>query len=121
MKNNLITQTMIAAATLAGAATLHARDIPSHVPTGASIDTIAGKCGLHGLGRGGQQTGKAAEYNGLCDQLTDAEICLAIIKGRFRGQGELREVRWDRQRERASYCLEHFQQELLGQQETDQD
>ena len=108
-------QLIVKLAAIALAATAQARDLP--VPHGPDIDVRASACGLgpdHGqLGGELGQTGKAGMYNAYCNDLTDAEICLAIIKGSLNHEGE--QSIWGTSEARVNFCLDEFKKNLLGE------
>ncbi len=87
-----------------------AEQIP--VPRAHDIKPMAASCGIGPF----PQLGKAGQYNPHCTTLTDAEKCLALIKGHMSSEGVMRSVgdseEWA---ERANYCVEHFRKQLLGE------
>ena len=96
-------------AVLGTAFSAFARDIP--VPTGQEVGRHASSCTL-GSGEGDLgQTGKAGEYNGFCNQLTDAEICLALIKQSITSRGSQHTMN----ETRSEFCLDEFRKNLLGE------
>ncbi|MEM7646143.1 MAG: hypothetical protein AAF203_04470 [Pseudomonadota bacterium] len=95
----------------------HAKgSIQQDLPRGPDIEARAAACGVgdqHGeFGYPLGQTTKAGPYNGLCKDLTDAEICLALVKSEMNNRGDLGLVS-SRHKPKAEYCLEHFREQLL--------
>lgn len=77
-------------------------------PRGRDILPQAGNCAIGPF----HQTSKAGQYNILCEEMSDAEKCLAFIKGQFDNEGghlpfSQHEV------EKATYCMEALQKALL--------
>lgn len=107
MKTSTLLNLSLTAA-LASATAAHAAErLP--MPTGHNILPHASNCNLGPF----EQTSKAGGYNGLCDALTDAEKCLALLKENMTHQtGELRRTA---DVERVAYCLEEFRRGLLGE------
>lgn len=77
-------------------------------PRGRDISSQAGNCNIGPFG----QTAKAGPYNGLCETMTDAEKCLALIKGNMTSDYQFHRVNGD-QIEIVGYCLEHLRSQLL--------
>jgi hypothetical protein len=103
MKNHDLRPLALGAALLATSAYA---DIP--VPRADNIDALASNCGIGPF----EQTTKAGQYNPYCTQLTDAEKCLALVKKLMTGDGVLHPAKNDSNR--ASYCLDEFRRDLLG-------
>ncbi|HEY8278657.1 MAG TPA: hypothetical protein VIH99_03480 [Bdellovibrionota bacterium] len=82
------------------------------VPRGSEIEAPAGFCRIGPFG----QTNKAGPYNAYCEQLTDAEKCLALIKLHMHSHdGEVeRAGSFQQDAERAAFCLDEFRNKLLG-------
>jgi hypothetical protein len=82
--------------------------IPPSLPRGQNINSLAGACAIGPF----EQTGKAGPYNAYCDQLTEAELCLAFIKGHFNTMdGRVHPNRLEQGK--VTYCLDTFRNELL--------
>lgn len=111
MKKQTLT---IAAITLAGATGSAQFD----VPRGQNVEPLAANCGAGPFG----QVSKAAYYNHLCKTMTDAEKCLARIKGHLylASAGEdsttdqylFRPARGS-EADVMAYCLDHLRSQLL--------
>ena len=105
-------QLIIKLATLALAVGAQARDLP--VPHGADTLTQAAACGVgpqHGeFGGPLGQTGKAGQYNSYCKDLTDAEICLAIVKSSITKEGKQYAPY---NQAKAKYCVGEFLNNLI--------
>ena len=84
---------------------------------GPDIKSRASGCGVgdqHGqFGEPLGQTTKAGEYNSLCSTLTDAEICLALVKRSMSSEGVLAKERYYSD-EKVNHCIETFKNSLLG-------
>lgn len=80
---------------------------PTPLPRGEEILDMAGNCKIGPF----EQTSKAGHYNSLCNELTDSEKCLALLKQSF--YGSVGETRPAYEPEKLSYCLDHFRNELI--------
>lgn len=93
---NQIIGTAVVAAGLS--ASLVATAKVSGLSRGADVGELAGNCGIAKF----PQTSKAGGYNAICDEMQDAEKCLALIKQHFNSDGSTN-VTHDAGRMR--YCL----------------
>ncbi len=101
-------RTFLIAGLLLGA-TAGAQD--TTVPRGPDIGDLAANCGLGPF----DQTTKAGIYNGLCEQLTDAEKCLALVKQSMSAEGVLSRPQGNQPKEKVSYCLDVFEAAMILQ------
>lgn len=105
VKTNMSSTLTVACLSLAGS--FSAQAAPQDPPRGADVGALAGNCGIGPFA----QTAKAGYYNELCDEMQDAEKCLALIKGHFRSTGETDNVP-AQQKEKAAYCLNVLKESL---------
>ncbi|MBY0370985.1 hypothetical protein K2X33_09880 [bacterium] len=70
-------------------------------PRGADVDELAGNCNIGTF----PQTSKAGSYNNLCDQMSDAEKCLGLLKQHFNYNGTTRVTH---EPQILAYCLEEL-------------
>ncbi len=77
-------------------------------PRGQDVRPQAGNCEVGPF----HQTMKAGEYNILCQEMSDAEKCLAFIKGQFDTEGGHQPFS-DIHVEKAKYCMDALQKALL--------
>ena len=76
-------------------------------PRGPDVDPIAGNCAMGPF----PQTTKAGWYNSICEEMSDAEKCLAVIKGHFRHNGDLSD--WSpHSQEKVQFCLDTLKSDL---------
>jgi hypothetical protein len=72
-------------------------------PRGVDISPIASGCGIAKI----PQTNKAGPYNQLCDELSDAEKCLAIVKDQIYSRDyKFRPISSDDQKTKMAICIE---------------
>ena len=101
-------QKYLVPAVLAGTVTLGQGAAAQEIVRGPNIAPIAGNCFIGPF----PQTNKAGIYNRYCDELSNAEKCLAFIKGRFWSDGQTSPVSSERESEKLSFCLEQLKQDL---------
>jgi hypothetical protein len=79
----------------------------AEVPRGQNIEPRAAGCNIGPFG----QVRKAGEYNLLCNEMSDAEKCFALIKGHFDEAGAIQPTS-ESDLARMKYCLDTLTREL---------
>lgn len=112
-------QTLTIAAIALATTTVGAQTQYDGPPRGRDIDAGAGSCGAGPFG----QTGKAGSYNPICRTMTDAERCLALIKGNLylnnpSDQSQATDQyhfvpATGHEAQVMTYCLDHLRSQLL--------
>jgi hypothetical protein len=100
---NQILASLVAAASIASPAVAHTSKVGTPkapaIGRGANVERLAGHCPVGSF----PQTSKAGPYNALCNQMPDAEKCLAFIKQHFNDTDGV--VTETEDVDRMSYCL----------------
>ena|GEM_PF-2372885 len=84
---------------------------------GRDIDPVAANCqiGEH------DQTSKAGSYNLICEEMSDAEKCLALIKGALVKSNDEYEFRKFANSDKREFCLELVLDQLGPDDTSDED
>ena len=80
---------------------------PYEPPRGPAVEGLASNCNMGPFGK----VSKAGPYNGLCDEMSDTEKCLALIKDNMRSDGTMYPAGADQDRKK--FCLQTFEAALI--------
>ncbi len=89
-------------------------------PRGVDVSSVAAACGVAKV----PQTSKAGLYNDLCEELSDAEKCLAIIKDQMRSDDyTFSPINSNRQKDKMRACIAIMQSDfgLIASEDSNED
>lgn len=107
-------QTLTAITLSLGTASVYAQSLhPLDAERGRDVHFYASHCDIGPF----QKVSKAGEYNRICQEMSDAEKCLALVKKQLIFNEETYELNPvpERGRERAAYCLSTMMNGLLAE------